>query len=228
VRFDYGSADGNFLYPLNILSNSTTFLHTEQMIDLGGSLQFAFVDDSQSKFTLDNKSKYSWTSVAAFRRNSNGLLEAAWINTLPADSSTRAEFSSADMTQVANHWKWRESDRQRPTLQTDESPEKFSALMRAISGLAFMRAGEIRVIAFANGTVNGLQVEPATGSSLKYSALVLHVQCGKYPTPEPDRSLPSRQMSAEAQKRELEGSAGDDEVISAPESEDNSNEPKQP
>jgi hypothetical protein len=228
VRFDYGSADGNFLYPLNILSNSTTFLHTEQMIDLGGSLQFAFVDDSQSKFTLDNKSKYSWTSVAAFRRNSNGLLEAAWINTLPADSSTRAEFSSADMTQVANHWKWRESDRQRPTLQTDESPEKFSALMRAISGLAFMRAGEIRVIAFANGTVNGLQVEPATGSSLKYSALVLHVQCGKYPTPEPDRSLPSRQMSAEAQKRELEGSAGDDEVISAPETEDNSNEPKQP
>jgi hypothetical protein len=132
------------------------------------------------------------------------------------------------MTQVANHWKWRESDRQSPSLQTDESPEKFSALMRAISGLAFMRAGEIRVIAFANGTVNGLQVAPATGSSLKYSALVLHVQCGQYPVPEPDRSLPSRQMSLEAQKRELEDSTDDDEDLIAPETEANSNEPKQP
>lgn len=204
VRFDYGTADGNFLYPLNILSNSTTFLHTEQMIDLGGSLTLSFDSGSDTNFTLDNKSKYSWISLAAFRRNSNGILESAWIDDLPATTTVQGSFSTADMTKVANHWNWRAANQLPNTALTADAPENFSSLMRSLSGLAFMRTGELRVIAFSKESVDGLKVEPANGSSLKYTALVLHIDCGRYPTPEPDRSLPSRQMSAEALKRELE------------------------
>lgn len=204
VRFDYGTADGNFLYPLNILSNSTTFLHTEQMIDLGGSLKLSFDSGSDTNFTLNNESKYSWISLAAFRRNSKGILEAAWIDDLPATTSVQASFSTADVTKVAKHWNWLSAEQSPSSELNTDSPENFSSLMRSLSGLGFMRTGELRVIAFSKETVDGLKVEPANGSSLKYSVLVLHIDCGRYPAPEPDRSLPSRQMSAETLKRELE------------------------
>lgn len=204
VRFDYGSADGNFLYPLNILSNSTTFLHTEQMIDLGGTFQFAYHDDSQSNFTLENNTRYSWESVAAIRRNSEGQLEAGWIDELPSGSRSTAEFSTAALTALANHWNWRSS------TSNNDGPSsaavEFSTLMRAISGLSFMRAGEIKVLAFLPDGVEGLKVEPYTGSILRNTALVLNIQSGQYPTPEPDRSLPSRQMKLESEKRDADES----------------------
>lgn len=228
VRFDYGSADGNFLFPLNILSNSTTFLHTEQMIDLGGTLNFEPDNESPQKFTLDNQSKYSWESVTAFRRNNAGLLEAAWIDKLPAESSTQAEFNTADLTKVANYWKWRQVGSSNSSESTADNPERFSALMRSISGLAFLRAGEIRVLAFANDTVNGLQVEPSTGSTLRYSALVFNVECGKYPTPEPDRSLPSRQMSVEAEKRDAQNPDKDADKLLPLADEENTDESNKP
>jgi hypothetical protein len=213
VRFDYGSADGNFLYPLNILSNSTTFLHTEQMVDLGGTFQFKFEDESKTKFSLANQTQYSWDVVAAVRRNSDGLLEAAWINQLPANSSSTTEFNTADLTKLANFWNWRRGSNQDETDFATNDVSKFSVMVRAISGLSFMRAGEIRVLAFAPNSIEGFDVQPAAGSILENTVLLLHVRCGEYPTPEPDRSLPSRQMSSEAQKRELEGS--DDSTIDA-------------
>jgi len=226
VRFDYGSADGNFLYPLNILSNSTTFLHTEQMVDLGGTFQFQFEDESKTKFTLANQTKYSWDVVAAIRRNSDGLLEAAWINQLPSNSSSTTEFNTADLTKLANFWNWRKNPNQDEADSATDEVSKFSDMVRAISGLSFMRAGEIRVLAFAPNSIEGFDVQPTAGSILENTVLLLHVRCGEYPAPEPDRSLPSRQMSVEAQKRELEGD--DDSTIDAemnPEIENNNQIP---
>lgn len=203
VRFDYGSADGNFLYPLNILSNSTTLLHTEQMIDMGGQIQFSYDGVNQNRMTLINQTNYSWEAVAAIRRNSDGLLEAAWIGSLPSKGSSSSDFSSASLTQLVDFWNWRNAKVRREDTP-DDDPSNFADLMRSIASLEFMRTGEMRVIAFSNGTVDGLDIQPSSGSSLKYCALVLHVACGQYPDPVPDRSLPTRQMVIEVDKLEDE------------------------
>lgn len=219
VRFDYGSADGNFLYPLNILSNSTTLLHTEQMIDMGGQIQFTYDGMTQNRMTLTNQTNYSWEAVAAIRRNSDGLLEAAWIGSLPSKGSSSSDFSSASLTQLVDFWNWRNTKARREEIP-DDDPSNFADLMRSIAGLEFMRTGEIRVVAFSNGTVDGLNIQPSSGSTLKYCALVLHVACGQYPNPVPDRSLPTRQMVIEVDKQENEA---EKETIDGTQAEDSPN-----
>jgi hypothetical protein len=210
VRFDYGSADGNFLYPLNILSNSTTFLHTEQMIELGGPIRFSTDDPTSSAFTVENQSNYSWNAMAAVRRNSSGLLEAGWIGDLETGTTQSANFSTAGMTQLANHWRWRVAERRRgPEEKVDEYRTQFSEMVRVLSGLTSIRSGETRILAFAPNSPGGLQVEPDSGSVLKYAVLVLHVRSGEYPPGEADQSLPTRQMTTENQKREADEPAED-------------------
>ena len=208
VRFDYGSADGNFLYPLNILSNSTTFLHTEQMIELGGPIRFSTDDPTSANFKVENQSNFNWQAMAAVRRNSTGILEAGWIGDLEAGTTQSADFSTAGMTQLANHWKWRARERrQSPEETLDDYRTQFSEMVRVLSGLSSIRVGEIRILAFAPNSPGGLIVEPAAGSVLKHSVLVLHVRSGEYPPGEADQSLPTRQMTTESEKREADETA---------------------
>ncbi|HEY2760201.1 MAG TPA: hypothetical protein VGI75_05645, partial [Pirellulales bacterium] len=90
-----------------VASNSTQFLHSEQMLDLGGELEYvpAKADDSQGS-TITNHTKQALQRVAVLRRASEsesppGEFETAWIGDLADGQSTDLKFDRTNAQQFA-------------------------------------------------------------------------------------------------------------------------------
>jgi len=75
----------NFL----IRSNSTGLLHTESILDVGGS--FRLIGD-ESLYEIENGSEIDVSDAGVLRRDAEGNLEFAWIGDLPAGDDVRLEF----------------------------------------------------------------------------------------------------------------------------------------
>ncbi|QEG20348.1 hypothetical protein [Mariniblastus fucicola] len=75
----------NFL----IRSNSTGLLHTELMLDVGGSFRLT---GDESLFEVENQSTVSLQDAGVLRRNRDGDLEFAWIGDFEAGSDATLDF----------------------------------------------------------------------------------------------------------------------------------------
>lgn len=204
VRFQYGSSEGNTLYPLYVLSNSTTLLHTEQILDLGGAFEFKQQAEAPQRFAIANNSKYSWQAVSLIRRNEEGLLEGCFIDRLESGVSLEGSFSTSGFTSLVDYWGWRARNRQgSPSVATAEEAS-YAKLLYTLSAPHYLKRGEVRLVAFAPRSLDGLSVEPLSNSILQHSVLLLNLRAASGPVPERDISLPSRKMVIEQEKRETE------------------------
>ncbi|MCH2181448.1 MAG: hypothetical protein MK108_05530 [Mariniblastus sp.] len=70
----------NRLENFQVQSNTTGLLHTEMMLDLGGSFRY---DDRSSGTRLENNSQVSLQQAAIYRRLPDSTLEFAWVGDLP-------------------------------------------------------------------------------------------------------------------------------------------------
>ena len=77
----------NFL----IRSNSTGLLHTETILDVGGSFRLT---GDESLYEIENGSRIDINDAGVRRRNVNGVLEFAWIGDFKAGADTTLEFKA--------------------------------------------------------------------------------------------------------------------------------------
>jgi hypothetical protein len=78
-----------FLVP----SNTTRYLHSEHMQELGGS--FTTIRDSDGTIRLQNGTGATLQSVGVLRKNTEGKLETAWIGELPTKATADLKFEPA-------------------------------------------------------------------------------------------------------------------------------------
>ena len=84
-----------------VRSNSTGLLHTEMMLDVGGSFQLS---DDESEFSVANDTLINLEDAAVVRRDGDGALEFAWIGTLTAGDNASLEFAPVENDSVASVW----------------------------------------------------------------------------------------------------------------------------
>ena len=150
----------------DVSSNSTGFVHSEQMFDLGGSIRLAGAAGVER---IVNGSTLSLEGAVVIRQ---GVLEksplmAAWIGDLAPGDDALLEFTQR--TPSAR-------DRQEAAASSGESPDlKLKALLKLAYNHRPLKPGESRLIAWSSVEVPGMTVTPIASQVRRATLVVVHL-----------------------------------------------------
>lgn len=85
-----------------INSNSTGLLHTEYMLDLGGTISYA--SSVEGEGVVSNSTLIDLDNACVMGRDQNGQLQIAWIGTLEAGAQADLQFESKSDEEIAQPW----------------------------------------------------------------------------------------------------------------------------
>jgi hypothetical protein len=207
------------LSDFGVSSNSTSLLHSEQMIDLGGPIEFtaadnsaatsadpqAASDDSESNAlsaSLTNRTNFNMKRAAVLRRTLDGVFQLAWIGDLPPGRKVKLQFQRPDEDTLPAEWSYDLSapgELGGPKL----SLEPMATLVRQPKTL---EPGEARLVALIEGPLAGLQIDPAASQTTRGGTLV--VVNLQYPVlaahpPQPDKNT-HRDIATPRDEREFD------------------------
>jgi hypothetical protein len=165
-----------------VSSNSTAFLHSEQIVDLGGAISYAAgADDSGGEVT--NATKQDLKQVAVIRGIDGKEHEIAWIGDLAAGASAKITFYPTGSSQSQDARRDGNYSVEQAGESVKLSLDRLADLFR--SGL--IDKGEVRLIGMIDKPMAGLQVDPAASQSVRGATLVVaNLQFPRDKDPEPD------------------------------------------
>jgi hypothetical protein len=183
-----------------VRSNTVDLIHSEQMLDLGGS--FALEDVPDGGLRVTNGSQFTVSEAGVIRRHvAEDLVDVAWLGTLePGESKpvawsrtgTVAELRSGPLEdyRAGAPLTGRRSILGGGTLRPNEL--NLVALAECPS---YLRPGETRLVGAIDEEAPGIQIRPAAPQTRCAGLVVAHLRCDHLPEPEPDVNsmvLPSK------------------------------------
>jgi hypothetical protein len=171
---------------VQVSSNSTGMVHSEQMFDLGGKL--TLVGDDQKGFSIKNTGSLALADVGILRRNASGRLESAYVAKLNAQ--TTAPLSFAPLT-GDSPWlpEWDKS----PVLSRQDTSEKGRVRLTRLARLAVERLrimpGDMRLVAWTDQALEGLTISPHAPQNNTHTLVLAHLSRGNLPAVRPDANV---------------------------------------
>jgi hypothetical protein len=163
------------LEQLTVSSNSTGMVHTEEMYDLGGSLQFVAGSDG-AKHRVRNGTSLHLRNVVVMDRNTRAAdgpsteHRYAWLGTLePGGEAEFQLFSRQD------------SGFQGPSDQDAKAFESLASLnVQPLVDVAQKDIGiaELRLMAWTDDELSGVTITPAANQARHAAAIVAHLSYG--------------------------------------------------
>lgn len=189
--------EGLRLSGFQVDSNSTSFLHTEELRDMGGTLRL--IGDSPERCQVANDTPYHFIRVEVWYRASAGELSVCRLEQLAAKTSRPLVFTREEQGDAASGGP-PGSDAPAAEVGID-----LSGIARlAVRGLR-LRPGDVRLVGWLDQPLPGLAVTPTASQTRGRSLLVSHLRYGSLPPPRPDANLlvdvfepPPEDRSAEA------------------------------
>ena len=157
-----------------VASNSTDWLHSEQMVELGGTINSQTI--ASGKLKIANTTNLSLESVAVIKSVEKDSFQVAWIGDFGAHTSTEIEFRAADAEHLVEQ-QWRAAAH----VSGDNTSKSLNLrrLLEVALHPADYRVGDVRLIGWTSQPVEGMSVEP-TDSQSSYATLVItHLRHGK-------------------------------------------------
>jgi hypothetical protein len=178
-------------------SNSTGMIHSEQMYDLGGALQYSEKDGRHEVF---NHTKYPIYSAGVIRRSPKGPIEVAWLGDLQPGMGAKASFTPAPAGRpLLSQWNF-------SAKNSAEVDRPLARLFNLAQG-AELEAGEVRAIGIIREPLGGLTVEPeASQSERSPTLLVAHLKqtrLANHP-PRPDKNSRATLIDEDLEPVEVE------------------------
>ena len=158
--------EGPSLADFAVNSNRMRFVHTEEMIDLGGAISF---DGNQ---TLTSESELELLDGIVIRKDADGLTEVAAIGTLAPGETKSIDFRSTDRLLVAS-----------------ELPMQTSRLIRRFADAKTLPNGSARLVARIDQSLGGLEISPSASQHTAQTIAIIHLKHGDLPAPRPDMNL---------------------------------------
>ena len=184
LYYDFGKEVS--LRGFTVRSNLTGLLHSEQMAGLDGPLLLK--RGSGGRGTLHNHTGMDLRGTGVVRRDENGQLATAWVGTLYRSQSAALKFHpisdeiGGDAKDDKDHQRhlglWPEQrDKELQTQSVAAKGEfNFSGLVRLAEDTKTLEPGDCRLIAWTEGSVPGVEIEPAAPQS-RGAALVVANLC---------------------------------------------------
>jgi hypothetical protein len=172
-------------------------IHSEQMYDLGGALQYSEKDGRHEVF---NHTKYPIYSAGVIRRSPKGPIEVAWLGDLQPGMGAKASFTPAPAGRpLLSQWNF-------SAKNSAEVDRPLARLFNLAQG-AELEAGEVRAIGIIREPLGGLTVEPeASQSERSPTLLVAHLKqtrLANHP-PRPDKNSRATLIDEDLEPVEVE------------------------
>jgi hypothetical protein len=173
---------------LEISSNTTGMVHSEEMLDAGGG--FGWQPLGTNRYRLVNDTRFAWQGVAVI-----GPRQAAWVGSLDAGAAATVEL--VDRVPDVEPW----------SKQLDSSPVTSEQTADGLNLRNFYRlaqnqlsdetsANELRVVGWTADEVAGLTIRPGSSQSRQLTFVVGHLDYGPVMPVTSDQS--SRRLAFQA------------------------------
>jgi hypothetical protein len=169
------------LLALPVLSNTTAMLHSEQMLQLPGSI--AVQRDSERDIHVSNNTALPLKSAAVIGRSTRGQLLVAYIGELSVGQRYSFRLrESAEGREIAERW-----DRQ-PAMarQTVQGEPPIRELMELACSPSRCNRGDLKLAAWSDQEIPGVSVEPAASQRTTRSIVLVHLVYGPLGAPRRD------------------------------------------
>jgi hypothetical protein len=174
--------EGAELSGFQVDSNTTGFIHSEQMCDVGGMIRL--VGDSPDTWSVVNGTRLHLQHVELLYGGPAGLMTCP-LRELPAGAVSRVAFTPD--TDVPR------GDGQNAQEQVAAPVGTGEINLRAIADLAAhamaLRPGDVRLVAWTEDELPGLTIQPAASQARIRTLVLVHLQYGPLPPPRPDVNL---------------------------------------
>jgi hypothetical protein len=181
-----------------VASNSTGMLHSEQMLDMQGSISLGWTKSGEEKITNGTRLRLEGVAVVRPRRGGvAGEMEAAWVRSLDSGAAVVLRFGVLDDKFLAETWdttpvtaKPRPAvgDGSQPADGADSTPDLLN--LRELIDLARdpeqYRPGDVRLIAWVDKELPGMRIEPASSQGRHAALVVANLGYHAGAAPEPD------------------------------------------
>ena len=166
-----------------VQSASTGMLHSEEMLDLGGSIQLT--RPATGLYRVENKTRHAFRDVGVLRRQ-EGVVQLGWIGRFDAQQSYRIEFR--DVSDDDSWWEvWRDSFQDAAgNMLPLASPE----LLQLAIDPGRLQEGDLRLVGWLDDEVPGLEIHPDSSQQSFCNLLVANLQYGPLPAPASDVNAP--------------------------------------
>ena len=164
---------------LNVISNSTTMVHSEQMLDLKGS--FRVGTDSLNHQVLTNKSEWDMYDTLVVRRStSSKKLEGCWIGRLKRGDSFPIAYSKS-----ISHAFFKKKRNEAANLRSlDNFP--LDSLLKLALNINDFEPGEVRMLGRIDTILPGMKIIPSASQNRGVTIVLAHLNYGPFSTPQVD------------------------------------------
>lgn len=158
-----------------VASNSTGFVHAEQMQDLGGSLQLTGND--AANWTIRNGTPLLLQDTGVLYRTADGRRDLAWIGSLEPAQTVKLRFRPAESAgdYLAN--------------AGEEARQTLGRLLELACADAALSDGDVRLVAWTDQPLPGLEIRPQASQETLRTLVLVHLRRGPRLPPQRDRNL---------------------------------------
>jgi len=178
---------GRELSQFPVSSNATGMVHSEQMVDAGGGVDWqATVGGS---FALANNTDWQLSGAVILRRgddeDDDNQNDWAWLGDVAPAANVGVSFAPYDPGALA-----RARD-QAPLTAANPAGGVLSLrrLLDCAEMMAALEPGEVRLVAWRDDGVSGMRIDPAAPQARRATMVVAHLAYAAWEPPRPDAGL---------------------------------------
>ncbi len=186
-------------------SNTTGFLHSEQMFATGGAIQL--IGDSPSQWQVQNNSDLDLHDVGVLYRAPDLSVRTCWLGQLPAKTSLPLTLAPAAQPEVPWFAQWETGQGEQ---QASDDAADLEGLTELAARGAQLRAGDMRLVGWIDGFLPGLTLTPSASQATPRGVVLVHLRRGPLPRPVADENISAeaRELSAAEETETTDASGG--------------------
>ncbi len=170
----------------SVRSNFTGLVHSEQMVDLGGAL--SLVETPAGRLQLVNKTRLTLRDVGVVKRAESGnTFSTDWMDTLQPGETVTLRFGQRRSRPPSKRL-WGDPGRRQggPLLAVTNLPTDELSLIDLAQDITDLQPGQVRLVAWLEEQIPGLEVRPAAPQTRFATLVVAHLKYGFGNDPQPD------------------------------------------
>ncbi len=172
---------------VQVPSNSTVLVHSEQMLPMGGGI--ALGGDESKGLQVFNRTPFTLRDAGVLRKTPSGELQVAYLGEVKSQAAAPVRFQAAADAEAPRPSEWDDSFVMSDSIERtreDKGKVRLNRLVRLASERLRLNPGDARLVAWTDEELPGLEVYPEAPQTSAHTLVVAHLTRGRLPAPQSD------------------------------------------